>query len=170
MHTIPLNEMLVESKICKHCSISFPITDKDIEFYTKVSPIFGGKKYLIPPPTLCPDCRQQRRLSFRNERKLYKRTCDATGKDIVSMYSPDNKSTVYHQDYWWSDAWDPMSYGREVDLGRSMMEQMGALIEEVPKMHLSVFDMENSDYANQSGSLKNCYLVTNSSDSNHCYY
>jgi hypothetical protein len=99
-----------------------------MEFYTKVSPSFpspgmpttrGGvaapKKYLIPPPTLCPDCRQQRRLSFRNERKLYKRKCDATGADIVSIYSPDKPFIVYHQDYWWSDKWDPMSYEREVD-------------------------------------------------------
>ncbi|MBU0627024.1 hypothetical protein KKG31_00015 [Patescibacteria group bacterium] len=49
-----------------------------MEFYSKVSPIIAGKKYLIPAPTLCPDCRQQRRISFRNERSLYKRKCDLT--------------------------------------------------------------------------------------------
>ena len=110
MHPIPPNEILIETKICRHCSISFPITDKDLEFYGKVSPTFGGKKYLIPTPTLCPDCRQQRRLSFRNERKLYNRKCDATGKDMVSMHSPDKKNTVYNYDYWWSDSWNPLSY------------------------------------------------------------
>jgi hypothetical protein len=78
---------------------------------------------MIPPPTLCPDCRQQRRLSFRNERKLYKRKCDATGKDIISIYSPDKPYTVYHQDYWWSDAWEPMDYGRDFDFSRSAIEQ-----------------------------------------------
>ncbi|USN57706.1 MAG: hypothetical protein H6767_04930 [Candidatus Peribacteria bacterium] len=103
-------ETVVETKTCKHCSVNFDITDKDVEFYEKVSPSFGGKKYLIPSPTLCPDCRQQRRLSFRNERQLYKRQCDATGKPIVSIYSPDKPYTVYEQDFWWSDAWDALKY------------------------------------------------------------
>jgi Zn ribbon nucleic-acid-binding protein len=73
-----LNEKIIQVKSCKNCNSSFEITDKDLEFYEKVSPSFNGKKYLIPSPTFCPDCRQQRRLTFRNERKLYKRKCDAT--------------------------------------------------------------------------------------------
>jgi hypothetical protein len=72
------NEKVVETKVCNHCNTKFDITDKDLEFYEKISPIFNDKKYSIPTPTLCPDCRQQRRLTFRNERKLYKRKCDAT--------------------------------------------------------------------------------------------
>ncbi|MBP9812796.1 hypothetical protein KBC86_05410, partial [Candidatus Gracilibacteria bacterium] len=86
MFFIPPGEHLIETKNCKKCSISFPITDTDIEFYSKVSPVFpsGGvslqssdgvdvpRKYQIPSPTLCPDCRQQRKLVWRNERKLYK--------------------------------------------------------------------------------------------------
>jgi hypothetical protein len=110
MYAIPPNEKLVETKNCPHCRATFPITDMDLEFYDKVSPVFNGKKYAIPTPTLCPDCRQQRRLSFRNIRKLYKRKCDATEKDIVSIYSPDKPFTVYNQDYWWSDAWSPLDY------------------------------------------------------------
>jgi len=34
------NEKVVETKICKHCSCTFNITDKDLEFYEKISPIF----------------------------------------------------------------------------------------------------------------------------------
>jgi len=71
-------EKIVETKNCKICSAKFDITDKDLEFYEKISPVFNSEKYLIPSPTLCPDCRHQRRLSFRNERNLYKRKCDAT--------------------------------------------------------------------------------------------
>ena len=148
MYPIPPNEHLVETKVCKQCNISFPITDKDMEFYEKVSPVFGGKKYQIPSPTLCPDCRQQRRFSFRNERKLYKRKCDATGKEIVSIYSPDKPFKVFHQDYWWSDSWDPMSYGREFDFSRSFFEQFGKLMEKIPHLALTAaFDSENSEYA-----------------------
>jgi len=34
------NEKIVETKICKYCGLSFDITDKDLEFYEKVSPSF----------------------------------------------------------------------------------------------------------------------------------
>jgi hypothetical protein len=33
-------EKVVKIKICKHCNSSFEITDKDLEFYEKVSPTF----------------------------------------------------------------------------------------------------------------------------------
>jgi len=72
------NEKIIVNKTCKNCEASFEITDKDLEFYEKISPIFQDKKYFIPTPTFCPDCRQQRRLSFRNERKLYKNKCRAS--------------------------------------------------------------------------------------------
>jgi len=65
-------------KKCKKCSINFEITNEDLEFYKKVSPVFNGEKIEIPTPTLCPDCRQQRRISFRNFYKLYKSKCSAT--------------------------------------------------------------------------------------------
>ena len=127
-YPIPPSEHLVEMKICRQCSTDFPITDRDIEFYSKVSPTFLGKKYHIPSPTLCPDCREQRRLAFRNERKLYRRKCDATGNDIISIYSPESKFTIYSQEYWWGDAWDPIEYGKEFDLTRSAIDQFRELM------------------------------------------
>ena len=151
MYPIPPNETLIETHTCRFCQSSFPITDKDLEFYEKVSPVFARKKYIIPPPTLCPDCRQQRRLSFRNERKLYKRKCDATGKEIVSIYSPDKPYTVYHQDYWWSDAWDPMGYEREFDFTRPFFEQFADLMGMVPRISLINDNgriSENCEYCN----------------------
>jgi len=33
-------EKIVEIKQCKHCNVNFDITDKDLEFYEKVSPVF----------------------------------------------------------------------------------------------------------------------------------
>lgn len=190
MYPIPPGEHLVENRTCKHCATVFPITDKDMEFYAKVSPVFHTPsswtkwnavkdpevpgffahsewrvqvewekvRYLIPPPTLCPDCRQQRRLSFRNERKLYKRTCDATGKEIISIYSPDKPYTVYHQDYWWSDAWDPIDYGREFDFSRSAFEQFWELMKEVPRISLLNGYSDNSEYCNHAWKQKDCYM------------
>jgi Zn ribbon nucleic-acid-binding protein len=111
-------EKVVQIKQCKLCNFSFKITDKDLEFYDKISPVFsspdstesGLKKFQIPTPTLCPDCRQQRRLSWRNERKLYRRKSDITGKDVVSIYSPDKKCRIYESSYWWGDKWNALDY------------------------------------------------------------
>ncbi len=127
-------------------------------------------RYIIPPPTLCPDCRQQRRLAFRNERKLYKRKCDATWNEIISIYSPDKPYTVYHQDYWWSDAWDAMKYGREFDFSRSAMEQMEKLIREVPRMALVEFNNENSSYSNFVTNSSDIYLSTDIFESTNVSY
>jgi len=77
------------------CKQSFEITDDDLEFYQKISPIFGDKKELIPPPTLCPDCRMQRRLAWRNERNLHRRTCGLCGKGTISSFAPESPYTVY---------------------------------------------------------------------------
>lgn len=139
MYPILPTETLIETKTCRHCGVSFSITDKDIEFYDKVSPSFGGVKYQIPTPTLCPDCRLKRRLSFRNERTLYKRKCNATQKDIISVYSPDKSYKVYHQDYWWSDKWDAMDYGNDFDFNKSFFEQFEDLIKNVPSIALWAF-------------------------------
>jgi len=123
-----LKEKIIETKFCRHCKTSFDITEKDLEFYEKVSPSFppltpgfssnpgvektgvfdlgnGKIKYPIPSPTLCPQCREQRRFSWRNEKSLYKRKCDFSGRDIISIYSPDKPYKVYDQEIWWSDIW-----------------------------------------------------------------
>ena len=141
-------ETILQTKTCPSCGISFDITDKDMEFYDKMSPIFDGKKYEISTPTLCPDCRQQRRSSFSNIRNLYKRKCAATGKDIISMYSPDKAYTVYSQDIWWGDSWDAMDYGKDFDYQRSFFSQIESLIKIVPKIALSTEKLENSPYVN----------------------
>ncbi len=165
-----MSEKDVETKICKHCQSSFKITDKDLEFYGKISPSFAWIKYTIPTPTLCPDCRQQRRLSFRNERKLYKRICDATWKPIVSIYSPDKPYKVYNQDFWWSDKWDPMDYSKNFDFNKSFFEQFWEILLDIPKLQNLVTLNENSDYTNWSAYNKNCYLIFASDHNEDCYY
>jgi hypothetical protein len=41
INNIIMQEKVIETKICKHCEVFFEITDKDLEFYEKVSPIFS---------------------------------------------------------------------------------------------------------------------------------
>ena len=160
----------MEYKKCKHCWVKFEITDKDLEFYEKVSPVFDWKKYLIPSPTLCPGCRQQRRLSFRNERKLYKRKCDFSWKEIISIYSPDKPYKVYDQEKWWGDKWNPLDYGNNFDFSRSFFEQFWELLKDVPMLSIMNKQSENSDYCNYSFQNKNNYLTFWSHYEEWCMY
>lgn len=157
------------NRTCTHCSASFEITDEDLAFYDKVSPVFNGKKEQVPPPTVCPACRQQRRAARRNERNLYHRKSDLSGKQMISIYRPDSY-TVYTQDEWWGDKWDPLSYGKTFDENRSFFEQFKELQRAVPRLALTNKKQENSEYCNQSESLKNCYLLFGSIYSQDCLY
>ena len=164
------NEKIVETKKCKMCQVSFDISDNDLIFYDKVSPLFWWNKFSIPTPTFCQDCRQQRRLSFRNERKLYKRKCDETGREIVSIYSPDKNIKVYENSYWWSDKWDAIDFGRDFDFDKLFFEQFSNLLNDVPRINLYLQEAENSPYSNYELSIKNCYLTVGWHWNEDCMY
>lgn len=157
-------------KICAQCTNQFEVTDEDLQFYDKISPVFADKKYPIPPPTLCPSCRMQKRMTFRNERNLYKRKCDFSGKEIISIYSPASPYTIYDQKMWWSDVWDTFKYGKPYDFNRTFFEQFQELLIKVPRINLENRENENSDYGNDNDHLRNCYLCFNGSQAEDSYY
>ena len=149
-------------KTCPVSGKKFTITDEDLEFY---------KKMEVPPPTLCPEERMRRRLSFRNERSLHHRTCDGTGKKIISMYAPDSPFKVYENDYWWGDKWDAKDYGRDFDFDRSFFEQFQALLQQTPKMaRIQQGENQNSIFTNCASYNKNCYLLFSSNRNEDCLY
>ncbi len=151
----------METKNCQNCKKDFIIDSADKDFYTKIK---------VPHPTFCPMCRAQRRLNFRNERGLYKRKCDFSGKEIFSMYSPDSPVKVYERDIWLSDAWDAIDYGRDIDWSRPFLTQLYELMLEVPFKSNNVISGVNSDYSNNATDPKNCYLVFNTTYPEDCMY
>jgi hypothetical protein len=84
------DDPIIEWRTCAVSGEEFAIFQSDKKFYKKISPTFGGKKFQIPFPTLCPEERQRRRLLFRNDRKLYRDKCALTGENIVSLYHPQS--------------------------------------------------------------------------------
>lgn len=157
-------------KICIQCKQSFSITDRDRAFYQKIAPKFGNKVFEIPEPTFCPLCRQQRRFAFRNERHLYRRKCDGSGKEIISLYPEESPYRVYAQDVWWQSNWDALEYGRDFDFDRPFFEQFQELMQSVPRSALLNVNSVNSDYCNFTGDVKNSYLIFGSVYSEDCYY
>lgn len=157
-------------KNCRQCTQQFEVTDEDLKFYDKISPVIEGKKYEIPAPTLCPGCRQQRRLTFRNERKLYHRKCDLCHKEIISMYSPDKPHKIYCQQCWWSDKWNPLDYEGDFDFSQPFFKQFQKLLKVSPRIALNNKKLENSEYSNFCYRNKNSYLLFTSGFSENGYY
>ncbi|MEK7615744.1 MAG: hypothetical protein AAB420_00880 [Patescibacteria group bacterium] len=143
----------MENKVCKNCQQNFLIEPDDFTFYQKID---------VPPPTLCPECRFQRRLLFRNERDYYKRKCDLCQESIVAVYPPEFQTPVYCGKCWWSDKWDPTSYGKDYDPGRSFLDQFKELFYTVPMLAMqndNGIGSVNCEYTYDLAFSKNCYLV-----------
>lgn len=146
---------------CRNCTMPFEVSTGDMAFYEKIE---------VPQPTLCSQCRLLRRLSFRNERTLYKRSCDMCKKHMVAMFDADAPFTVYCHTCWWSDAWDPRSYGRDFDFTRPFFEQFNELMHDVPKAGTFQLSNENSDYNSLLAYSKNSYMSPGSYYIENCFY
>jgi len=151
------------TKTCAQCQKDFVIRDWDKSFYEKIE---------VPFPKNCPDCRLLRRFMERNPKTLYYRNCDFTNKPTLSQYHKNQTFPVYNTKDWWSDDWEALDYGQEINFEKSFFEQFLILKNKVP--HLALFNLdgtiENSDYNNCTGYLKNCYLIAESDYDENCYY
>ena len=151
---------------CEECGEGFAVTTAEQELLAKIFDLREG----LPPISKCPLCRMRQRLCFRNERKLYKRRCDSSGRQIVSIYRPDAPFTVFDQSVWWSDAYDPLEFGREYDFSRPFFEQLAELHRAVPKLSIHNAKSENCEYTNYSSENRNCYLVVGGLGAEDCLY
>ncbi len=148
-------------EICKTCNQEFEIRDADMIFYEQMK---------TAPPLYCSDCRMARRLVFRNERTLYKRQCDLCRKDIITVYSPESDFQVYCHDCWWSDGWDPKSFGVDYDRTKTFFEQYKELQKKVPRQSMAAVNNVRSDYTNGSAENKDCYMIFAADYNEDCMY
>jgi hypothetical protein len=153
-----------ETKNCVNCKKDFIIEPDDFGFYEKIN---------VPPPTFCPECRLQRRLAWRNDLIFYNRNCDLCGKAIISLYHKEKPSTVYCNKCWWSDKWNPLKYGKDMDFSKSFFEQFRELQNKVPL--ISLFNDDgigslNCEYTQNTTFAKNCYMGAMTWFSEDCMY
>ena len=141
-----------------------------LDFLDRVSPVLQGEKFLIPPPKLSSQERKQRRLSYRNERTLYKRASSLSGESIVSFFHGESPLTVYSHDEWWSGAWDPLEYGVAYDFSRDFFSQFHELQLRVPRAPLVNNKAHNSPYCNFADGNRNCHMVTSANWNQDSYY
>ncbi|HTE48996.1 MAG TPA: hypothetical protein VK675_03760 [Candidatus Paceibacterota bacterium] len=141
--------MKQETKNCQNCKKDFTIEPDDFGFYEKIK---------VLAPTFCPECRLIRRMTWRNERSLYSRSCDMCHKSTIGTYPADSPFTVYCHECWWGDGWDGASFSKEYDFSKSFFEQFKELMNKIPRIAMTGSQNINSDYANYSISNKNAYL------------
>lgn len=146
---------------CKQCGKNYEIEKLEKSYLDN---------HKLSTPKFCSDCRLQKITAWRKELPLYKRKCDLTGKVVVSLYPPESKYTVYAQDVWWSDKWDPFDYGRDFDFSRPFFDQFDEFLKKVPHMGLIISHGENSDYCPHSTNYKNSYLCISGKNGENIYY
>ena len=148
-------------KRCIGCQKDFNLDQNDLGFYEKLE---------SPIPNYCPSCRMQRRLAHRNERTLYKRKCDLCKEDKISLYPAETPWPVYCASCWWGDGWDAKDFAQEYNSNKPFFEQFKELQFRVPCSALNVTTSVNSEYTNNAGDNKNCYLIFAAENNEDCYY
>lgn len=170
--------------ITKKCTVSdkdFTITESDLGFYVKME-IISNEDYkklksrkisdCVGLPTLCPEERQRRRLSWQNMRNLYWTECTQTHKKVLSNYSPDKNIVIYDQEFWWSDNHDFLDFGIDFDFSKTFFENYEILMRNapIPNLFTNYLDDENSKFTNFAGYDKNCYLIFHGDFNEDCSY
>ena len=89
--------------------------------------------------------------------------CSATGKPMISMYSPDKPYKVYSPDVWQSDKFNPLDYGKTYDPSKDFFDQLWELYLDLPALWILAFHNENSEYVSYCANVKNCYMIFASS-------
>ena len=151
-------------KNCDKCKNGFDVTADDLSYYEKIG---------VVVPNLCPQCRAQLRLNFRNERSFYKRPCGKCGKDVIGQYSLNKPDTVWCYDCWFADDWSGADYAVDNDPNRPFLDQWKELWMKVPKPALVSMRAVNCEYMNYAADNKNCYFViesSNNEDAIHSYW
>ena len=139
-----------ETKNCQNCKQDFTIEPEDFVFYEKID---------VPPPTFCPGCRTVRRLVWRNQRSLFKKSCQLCDKAIITMYPEGPDFQVLCNDCWQGDDWDPASYAMDIDWNRPFLSQWYELLKRVPHLHnYRSGNLVNSEYTNYTLDNKDAYL------------
>jgi hypothetical protein len=150
-----------ETRNCQNCKKDFVIDPDDFDFYAKIK---------VPPPTWCPQCRVVRRMIWRNDWHLFKKPEALKGESIFSFFPPEAPVKIYDRDYYWSDAWDAMNLGEDIDWSRPFFKQFGEFLGKVPMPAHSTLDLVNCEYCTNASHNKNLYLCAAISHAEDCAY
>ncbi len=146
---------------CSECQKSFEYFPGEEAAYSKFN---------VPAPSNCSECRQKRRMMFRNEKNLYYNKSYKSGKQIIALYPEESPFRIIDNDEWLDDSFDAEEYGRDFDFSRPFFEQFAELQLEVPRWARISLNCENSDFTNNCANTNNSYLAFSCHDSEYIYH
>jgi len=139
-----------QTKKCEKCDQNFDILADDLPFYEKMD---------LPLPDMCPTCRWKYLLAFWVFGRFRIAKSALSGKTIITVIPESAPFPIYDRAEFVSDAWDPLTYGKDYDSSRPFMEQLVELQSKVPHPHQSGIKNVNSDWTDDVWESKDAYLT-----------
>ncbi|MDD5770580.1 MAG: hypothetical protein PHE25_06420, partial [Candidatus Gracilibacteria bacterium] len=141
---------IVENKICKYCNDEFPLYDLEKNLLDK-----HGFCY----PDFCPTCRFRMLYSYINDKHLYHRIDDLSGKNIISNITPEFDSQVYKAEDYKKMILDDYGLKFAKDIGEDIFSDFKKIYINFPKPSKLIYpELENSEYSSHAGRSKNIYM------------
>ena len=141
--------MSEQIKNCEKCQKDFVIQADDIPFYEKMD---------LPLPAMCPYCRWKYLLAFWVFGRFRIAKSALSGKTIITVFPESVPFPIYDKTEFVSDAWDPLTYGKDYDSSRPFMDQFVELQSVVPHPHQSGIKNTNSEWTDDMWESKDAYL------------
>jgi hypothetical protein len=137
-------------RVCQNCKKDFTIEPDDFVFY---------EKFDLPSPVLCPYCRWKYLLAFWVFGRFRIAKSALSGKTIITVLPESVPFPIYERNEFVSDAWDPLTYGKDYDASRPFMDQLIELQAKVPHPHQCGVKNQNCDWTDDVWESKDAYLT-----------
>jgi hypothetical protein len=138
-----------KTKQCEKCSRGFTIEPDDFVFYEKLD---------LPLPVMCPVCRWRYLLAFWVFGRFRIAKFALSGKTIITVLPESVSFPIYDRAEFVSDAWDPLTYGKNYDGSQPFIDQVVELQSKVPHPHQTGLKNLNSDWTDDMWESKDMYL------------
>ena len=138
-----------QTKNCEHCKADFSISPDELSMYEKVG---------VELPTICFSCRVKHHFAFWSFGKFRKGVSALSGAPLITTLSEHTRYPIYTLKEWYTDAWDPLEYGRAYDPSRPFFDQLADLQAKVPRPHQTGTNNTACDWCDDVWNSKNCYL------------
>jgi len=137
-------------RICNETNEQFEISIEMYELYKKLD---------LPLPTISPGARLQRLRAHMGGIELFARQ-DINANNAISMYDPQSPAKIVSSDYWFSDEFNALSYGKELNPQKSFFEQWKIFSPSVPREAISTDpDSNNCTWCVYDLAFKDCYAT-----------
>ncbi|OGZ76123.1 MAG: hypothetical protein A2205_03680 [Candidatus Staskawiczbacteria bacterium RIFOXYA1_FULL_37_15] len=113
----------------------------------------------LPMPTMCPSCRFKYLLAFWVFGRFRIGKSALSGKTIITVLPESVPFPIYERNEFVSDAWDPLTYGKDYDASRLFIDQLVELQSKVPHPHQVGTKNTNCDWADDLWESKDAHLT-----------